>query len=186
MVIMYWFVLIVLIFLSVFDCAIATQLPGLNETFIERQVQHDNGSIVNVYIRDSYKAPLGKRFYNTYHDSNHTEICAETNFVDTSTLESALCSDCSAIITALKTNPGFFETGDYTDSEFQYLAVCGTCAFGVHRTDGLSSRVDIGSKDVIDNINSAIIRFPVDEHVGATGNFTCNSAPISWAILRVA
>ncbi|KAI0897190.1 putative necrosis-inducing factor-domain-containing protein [Annulohypoxylon nitens] len=189
---MYYFILTVSIFLSVFDCAAATQLLGLNGTFIERQVQHDNGSIVNVYLRDSYKTPLsnkdtlGKRFYNSYHNGNHTEICAETNFVDTSTLESALCSDCSAIMTALKANPGFFETGDYTDNEFHYLTMCGTCAFGVHRTDGLSSRVDIGSKDVVDNINSAIIRFPVDDHVGATGNFTCNSAPIYWAILRAA
>ncbi|KAI1205790.1 putative necrosis-inducing factor-domain-containing protein [Annulohypoxylon truncatum] len=170
--------------------ATAVQLPGLNGTFVERQVQHPNGSIVNVYLRDSYKPPLSdvdsldKRFYETYHNGNHTEICAETNFVDTSTLESALCSDCSAIITELKANPGFFETGDYMDSEYSYLTVCGTCAFGVHRTDGLSSRVDIGSKDVIDNINSAIIRFPVDDHVGATGNFTCNSAPINWAILK--
>ncbi|KAI1451757.1 putative necrosis-inducing factor-domain-containing protein [Annulohypoxylon moriforme] len=179
-------------FIAISNFAAAIQLRDLNGTFIERQVQHPNGSIVSVYIRDSYKAPLGdvdslnKRFYKTYHNDNHTEICAETNFVDTSTLESALCSDCSAIITELKANPGFFETGDYTDNEYNYLTVCGSCAFGVHRTDGLSSRVDIGSKDVIDNINSALIRFSVDDHVGATGNFTCNSSPINWAILKAA
>ncbi|KAI1099667.1 putative necrosis-inducing factor-domain-containing protein [Jackrogersella minutella] len=169
----------------------AIPLPSLDGTFIERQVQHPNGSTVNVYIKNGYKSShgglvsLNKRFYETYHnDTSKYEICAETNFVDTSTLDSALSSDCSAIITELKTNPGFFETGGYTGNEYNYLAVCGTCAFGVHRTDGLSSRVDIGSADVIDNINVAIIRFPVDDHVGATGNFTCNSAPINWAILR--
>ncbi|KAI0148332.1 putative necrosis-inducing factor-domain-containing protein [Hypoxylon sp. NC0597] len=176
------------ILLAAIGVATAIQLPGLNGTFIGRQVQNANGTAVNVYLRDSYnpsRRSIGKRFYYTYHnDTSKDEICAETNFVKTSTLDSALTSDCSAIMTELKENPGFFETSDYTGNEYNYLAVCGTCAFGVHRLDGLSSSVNIGSKDVVDNINSALIRFPIEGHVGATGNFTCNSAPINWAILR--
>ncbi|KAI0837861.1 putative necrosis-inducing factor-domain-containing protein [Hypoxylon sp. FL0890] len=168
--------------------ATAIQLPGLSGNFIERRTQQPNGSSVTIYVQDSYKPShrsIGKRFYETYHnDTSKYEICAETNFVDTSTLDSALTSDCSAIMTELRANPGFFETGDYEGNECNYLVVCGTCAFGVHRTDGLSSPVDIGSKDVVDNLNSAIIRFPIDGHVGATGNFTCNEAPINWEILR--
>ncbi|OTA84496.1 hypothetical protein M434DRAFT_16410 [Hypoxylon sp. CO27-5] len=174
--------------LAVVSVATAIQIPGLNGTFIERQVQNANGSAINVYLRDSYNPSgrsVGKRFYKTYHnDTRKYEICFETNFVKTTTLDSALTSDCAAIMTELKTTPGYFETGDYTGNGYNYLALCGTCAFGVYRLDGLSSSVDIGSKDVVDNINSALIRFPIEGHVGATGNFTCDSAPINWAILR--
>ncbi|KAI2619151.1 putative necrosis-inducing factor-domain-containing protein [Hypoxylon sp. NC1633] len=181
-----------LISLSLAGLGIATQLPGLNGTFVEHQVQHSDGSAVYIYLRDSYRpsqhasvGALDKRFYETYHNDTHkNEVCAETDFIETTTPESALCSDCSVIITELKANPGFFETGDYIGIDYNYLAVCGTCAFGVYRTDGLSTRVDIGSKDVADNINVALIRFQRDNHVGATGVFSCNSTAINWAILR--
>ncbi|KAI1383696.1 putative necrosis-inducing factor-domain-containing protein [Hypoxylon trugodes] len=178
------------VLLGILGSATAIRLPTHHGSFVQLQIHHPNGSTVNMYLRDSYKPASsigahGKRFYSTYHnDTQDFEICAETNFVETSTSDSALSSDCSAIVTELKANPGFFETGNYTDNEYNYLAVCGTCAFGVYRTDGLSSGVNIGSKDVVDNINVSIIRFPYDGHVGATGNFTCNSAPIDWAILR--
>ncbi|KAI1413841.1 putative necrosis-inducing factor-domain-containing protein [Hypoxylon sp. FL1857] len=174
--------------LAAASLATAILLPGFSGTYIEYQAQHPNGGTVPIYLKDSYKPRrrgVGKRFYETYHnDTSKEEICAETNFVDTTTLESALSSDCSAIMTELRANPGFFETGDYEGDGINCLVVCQTCAFGVHRTDGLSSSVDIGSKDVVDNLNSAIIRFPIEGHVGATGNFTCNSAPINWAIVR--
>lgn len=84
----------------------ATQLPGLGDSFTEYQVQHSNGRTVNMYLRDSYQSlngsggTINKRFYKTYHNDTHShEICAETNFVETSTSESALGNDCSAIIT---------------------------------------------------------------------------------------
>ncbi|KAI1373290.1 putative necrosis-inducing factor-domain-containing protein [Hypoxylon crocopeplum] len=188
---MHWAKLTTLISLGMTRLGTSTRLPCVNGTFVEHQIQHSNGSTVKMYLRDSYQPSQkgagdpSKRFYETYHnDTQKYEICAETNFIETTTADSALCDDCSAIMTQLRASPGFFETGDYTDSDYNYLAVCGTCAFGVYRTDGLSARVDIGSKDVVDNINVALIRFQRDGHVGATGTFACNSAPINWAILR--
>ncbi|OTB01080.1 hypothetical protein M426DRAFT_25930 [Hypoxylon sp. CI-4A] len=188
---MYFSTSVIATLLAASDLATAIPALALDGTFTEHQVRHTNGSDVNVYLRNSYVDMNSdvykheKRFYKTYHnDTSKFEICAETNFVDTSTLDSALTSDCSAIMTELRANPGYFDTGDYTNNEFNCLAVCGTCAFGVRRTDGLSSQVNVGSKDVVDNLNSAVIRFPLEGHVGATGNFTCNSAPINWAIMK--
>ncbi|KAI0380368.1 putative necrosis-inducing factor-domain-containing protein [Hypomontagnella monticulosa] len=174
----------------ILNLAAAIPLPDLKGAFTEHQIEHSNGSTVTVSLHDSYTPSrdsidtLDKRFYKIFHNGTRPEICAETNFVATTTSDSALSDDCSAIMTELRAHPGFFETGDYAANGYNYLAVCGTCAFGVLRTDGLSSPVDIGSKDVVDNINSALIRFPINNRVGAMGNFTCNSAPISWAILR--
>ncbi|KAI0134916.1 putative necrosis-inducing factor-domain-containing protein [Daldinia grandis] len=165
----------------------AVQLPNIDGTFMKREVQHPNGSTVDVYLRDSFRHANDKRFYQTFHNDTeyaHTEICFETNFVPTTTADSALCDDCSTIETELKAHSGFFETGDYSGTNLNLLAVCGTCAFGVKRLDGASARVDIGSKDVVDNFDSAIIRFARGGHVGVTGNFTCQSAPINWAIVR--
>lgn len=144
--------------------AAAIPLPELKGMFTEHQVKHSNGSTATVYLRDSYTPSrdsidtLDKRFYRYFHNDTRPEICAETNFVATTTSDSALSDDCSAIMTELRAHPGFFETGDYVGNDYNYLAMCGTCAFGVYRTDGLSSPVDIGSKDVVDNINSALIR----------------------------
>ncbi|KAI2472480.1 putative necrosis-inducing factor-domain-containing protein [Annulohypoxylon bovei var. microspora] len=189
---MYLSTFTITIFLVVSNLAKAIQLPGINGSFVEHQVQHPNGSIVSVYVRDSYKSPpssssidsLDKRFYEIYHYNTEPEICAETNFVGNSTPDSALCSDCSVIITRLTSNWGFFETGDYKNSEYNYLTTSGTCTFAVRRTDGLNLPVNIGSKDVIDNLNVSLIRFSSDDHVGATGNFTCGSSLMNWAILR--
>ncbi|KAI1463016.1 putative necrosis-inducing factor-domain-containing protein [Daldinia caldariorum] len=173
--------------LGVSGLVTAIQLPNLDGAFTKRQVQHPNGSTVDVYLRDSFRHTNKKRFWKTFHNDteySHTDICFETNFVPTTTADSALCDDCSAIETELKNNSGFFETGDYSGTDLNIIAVCGTCAFGVKRLDGQSGRVDIGSRDVVDNFDSAIIRFARGGHVGVTGNFTCESVPINWAIVR--
>ncbi|KAI1775766.1 putative necrosis-inducing factor-domain-containing protein [Hypoxylon cercidicola] len=166
----------------------AVRLPGINGKFVEYSIQNSDSS-VKVHLRDSYHDGIDahhKRFYETYHnDTNKFEICAETNFVDTYNRNGALGSDCSNIMAELEANPGYFETAEYTGDDYNYLAVSGTCAFGVYRLDDSSSEVDIGSKDVVDNIYSALARFQRMGHVGAKGNFTCsNSVPISWAILK--
>ncbi|KAL7629770.1 hypothetical protein AAE478_001293 [Parahypoxylon ruwenzoriense] len=190
---MYFTIFAALLCLSTSSLGAPIPLPNSSGAFNSRQVWKSNRSTMSKYRRNSHKyfgnsaGAHRKRFYANYHNDAHThEICAETNFVETSSLDSALYGDCEAIVTDLRANPGYFETGDYAGSGYNYLTTCGTCAFGVFRTDGLSERVDIGDKDVIDNINSALIRFDRDGHVGATGNFTCNSAPITWAILRAA
>ncbi|KAI6087748.1 putative necrosis-inducing factor-domain-containing protein [Hypoxylon rubiginosum] len=175
--------------LSASSLGTAVRIPGLNGKFIAHPVSDTDGYNLNVYIRDSYRDGVDaheKRFYETFHnDSSKFEICAETTFVDDYTTDGALGDDCSTIQAELSANPGYFETGDYTGSEYNYLAVCGTCAFGVYRLDGSSSAVNIGSKDIVDNINSALIRFQRTGHVGVKGNFTCSdSVPISWAIMK--
>ncbi|KAI8957518.1 hypothetical protein F5Y11DRAFT_360767 [Daldinia sp. FL1419] len=173
--------------LSVSGLVSAINLPNINGTFVKREVLHPNGSTVNVYIRDSFNHAHDKRFYGTFHNDteySHSEICFETNFVPTTTDDSALSNDCSVIEAELQAHIGFFETGDYRGTDLNLLAVCGTCAFGAKRLDGQDGRVDIGSKDVVDNFNSALIRFARGGHVGTTGNFTCQSVPINWAIVR--
>ncbi|KAI4868009.1 putative necrosis-inducing factor-domain-containing protein [Hypoxylon rubiginosum] len=175
-----------LAFLGASSLGTAVRLPGINGEYFK---QYANGNGANVYIRNSYHDGLdahSKRFYETYHnDTKKFEICAETNFVDTYTTDGALGADCSDIMEELEANPGYFETGDYVGSDYNYLAVCGTCAFGVYRLDGSNAEVNIGSKDVVDNIYSALNRFQRNGHVGAKGNFTCgDSIPISWAILK--
>ncbi|KAI1765404.1 putative necrosis-inducing factor-domain-containing protein [Hypoxylon sp. FL1150] len=179
----------VLGFLRASSLATAVLIPGLNGNYIAHPVQDTDGSSANVYIRDSYRDGVDaheKRFYETYHnDSSKFEICAETTFVDAYETDGALGDDCLTIQAELKANPGYFETGDYAGGDYNYLAVSGTCAFGVYRLDGSSSVVNIGSKDVVDNINSALIRFQRTGHVGVKGNFTCSdSIPISWAIMK--
>ncbi|KAK6953837.1 hypothetical protein Daesc_003799 [Daldinia eschscholtzii] len=147
--------------LSLSGLVTSVSLPNVEGTFTKRQVQHPNGSTVDVYLRDSFRHTKERRFYKTFHNDTeytHTEICFETNFVPTTTSDSALCDDCSAIETELQSHSGFFETGDYRGTDLNIIAVCGTCAFGVKRLDGSSGRVDIGSKDVVDNFDSAIIR----------------------------
>ncbi|KAI0173260.1 putative necrosis-inducing factor-domain-containing protein [Hypoxylon sp. FL1284] len=180
---------IALALLGVSSLGAAARLPGIDGEFTRHTVAYRDSENVDVYVRDSYRSgaeTLSKRFYQTYHnDSQRFEICAETNFVDTYATDGALGADCEAIMAGLDASPGFFETGGYAGSQYNYLAVSGTCAFGVYRLDGSDSEVSIGSKDVVDNLNSALIRFQRQGHVGAEGNFTCSdSVPISWAILK--
>lgn len=180
-------------------------LPAIAGPFTTHQVQHPNGSTVSLHLHSSYHHHPGdgddgkattnhsaaprrprRRFHKTYnHNATHAEICAETTFVATSTADSALSSDCSAIAAGLRADPGFFATGDYAaGQDYNYLAVCGTCAFGV-RSRG-AGEVDVGSKDVVDNIDVSVLRFDRGGRVGATGSFACGGVPVDWAVLRAA
>ncbi|ORY61711.1 putative necrosis-inducing factor-domain-containing protein [Pseudomassariella vexata] len=168
--------------------AFASVLPGIKGTFNNHHVHHPNGSTISVYIRDSYHVPKltrRKRFYQMYHvESESSNLCGPSSFVDETATDSALVSDCRAINAAFEKVHGYFETGDYSGGEnnFNTLAVAGNCVFGVARRDGQAGRVDVGDTDLINLVNNAIGDFQRDGKVGARGDMECGVVPMRWRI----